>query len=380
MSINKFKCNIPLSKPVITSEMINVVIQALQNEKLVMGESVYKYEEELAQYFGVKYAVTTNSGTHALEFALIAIGLKKGDKVITTPFTFIATANSILHSGGEPIFADIKSDTLNIDPNCIKEKLNSGVKAILPVHLYGYPADMKEIIAIANENNLKVIEDACQAHGAVYNGKKIGTIGSVGCFSFYPSKNITVGGDGGAVVTDDEEIAKTVAKLRDCGRKSKYEHDIIGYTARLNTINAAIGRIQLKYLDQWNEARRKIAETYNRLLSDIEEIILPPSGTLEIKPVYHLYVIRTRYRDKLKKWLEENGIECGIHYPIPIHLQPIYRKIYGYFGGEYPNSEKASQTVLSLPMHPLLKNDEIKYVSEKIHDFFNKNLWLKING
>jgi perosamine synthetase len=359
-------------KPFVNDEIKNAVIYVLENEKFVLGESVFKFEEELAKYFGVRYAITTSSGTHALEFALRAIGLKDGDKVITTSFSFIATANSIFHAGGEPLFADIRDDTLNIDPDEVNRRMSLNVKAILPVHLYGYPADMNKIIELANENSLKVIEDACQAHGATYHGKKVGTLGDAGCFSFYPSKNMTVGGDGGAVITNDENIAKKVMKLRDCGRISKYEHDTIGYTARLNTINAAIGRIQLKYLDQWNEARRKIAKTYNSLLSDIEEITLPPSETSTIKPIYHLYVIRTRYRDELKKWLEENGIECGVHYPIPIHLQPIYRKIYGYSGGEYPKSEKASKECLSIPMHPFLKDEEIKYISEKIHEFFNK--------
>ena len=366
---------IPLMKPFVNDEIKEAVIYVLENEKFVLGESVFKFEEELARYFGVEYAITTSSGTHALEFALKAIGLKSGHKVITTPFSFIATANSILHAGGEPVFADIREDTFNIDPDEVNRRINSknsNIKAILPVHLYGYPANMNEIIELANRNSLKVIEDACQAHGAIYHGRKVGTLGDAGCFSFYPSKNMTVCGDGGAIITDDEDIAKTVMKLRDCGRISKYEHDTIGYTARLNTINAAIGRIQLKYLDQWNETRRKIAKIYNNLLSDIEEIKLPPSETSAIKPVYHLYVIRTRYRDELKKWLEENGIECGMHYPIPIHLQPIYREIYGYSGGEYPKSEKVSKECLSIPMHPFLKDEEIKYISEKIHEFFNK--------
>ena len=367
-------------KPFVNDEIKDAVIYVLENERFVLGESVFKFEEELAKYFGVKYAITTSSGTHALEFALKAIGLKDRAKIITTPFSFIATANSILHAGGEPVFADIRDDTFNIDPYEVNRRLNSSIKAILPVHLYGYPADMNEIIELANENGLKVIEDACQAHGATYQGRKVGTLGDAGCFSFYPSKNMTVCGDGGAVITDDENIAKTVMKLRDCGRISKYEHDTIGYTARLNTINAAIGRIQLKYLDQWNEKRRKIAKTYNSILSDIEEITLPPSETSMIKPVYHLYVIRTRYRNELKKWLEENGIECGVHYPIPIHLQPIYRKIYGYSGGEYPKSEKASKECLSIPMHPFLKDEEITYISEKIHEFFNKKGRVKRDG
>jgi perosamine synthetase len=362
---------IPLMKIFVNEELKNTIIYVLENERLVFGESVYKFEEELAKFFGVEYAITTSSGTHALEFALKAIGLRGGQKVITTPFSFIATANSVLLAGGEPVFSDVKDETLNIDPNEVSRRISSNTKAILPVHLYGYPADMDEILELADKNNLKVIEDACQAHGATYHGRKVGTLGDVGCFSFYPSKNMTVYGDGGAVITNDEKIAKYVAKLRDCGRISKYEHDMVGYTARLNTINAALGRIQLKYLDQWNEARRRIAKNYNKLLSDIEEITLPPFETPKIKPAYHLYVIRTRYRDKLNEWLEKNGIECGLHYPIPIHLQPIYRRLYGYSGGEYPVSEKASKECLSIPMHPFLKDEEIKYVSQKIHEFFD---------
>jgi len=374
MTEKKVEVKIPLVKPFINEEIKREVLYVLENERFVLGESVYKFEDELAKYFGVDFAITTSSGTHALEFALRAIGLKSGEKVITTPFSFIATANSIIHAGGEPIFADISDYSLNIDPKAIERaiRLNSRVKAILPVHLYGYPADMDEILDIASKHGLRIIEDACQAHGATYNNKKVGTIGDAGALSFYPSKNMTVAGDGGAVLTNDEKIAKTVIKLRDAGRISKYEHDVIGYTARLNTINAAIGRIQLKYLDQWNEARRRIARQYNNLLSDIEEITLPPGETPTVKPVYHLYVIRTRYRDELKKWLESNGIECGIHYPIPIHLQPIYWQLYGYQGGEYPVSEKASKECLSIPMHPFLKDEEIKYISEKIHEFFDR--------
>jgi perosamine synthetase len=368
---------IPLMKPFINDEVRNAVIYVLENDRLVMGENVFKFEEELAKYFGVEFAITTSSGTHALEFTLKALGLQGGQKVITTPFSFIATANSILHTGAEPVFADVRDETLNIDPDEVRRRITSNIKAILPVHLYGYPADMDEILELADKNSLKVVEDACQAHGATYNGRKVGTLGDAGCFSFYPSKNMTVCGDGGVVLTNDENIAGKVMRLRDCGRKSKYEHDVIGYTARLNTINAAIGRIQLKYLDMWNEARRKIAKKYNSLLSDIEKITLPPSETPMIKPVYHLYVIRTRHRDELKKWLEKHGIECGLHYPVPIHLQPVYRRIYGYSGGEYPKSEKASKECLSIPMHPFLKDEEIKYISEKIHEFFNNPCLLK---
>jgi perosamine synthetase len=363
---------IPLAVPIFDKEMEDAVLNALYNECFVLGEDVYKFEKEFAKYVGTKYAISTNSGTAALHLSLLALGIKNGDQVITTPFSFIATANAILHAGATPIFSDINIETYNIDPKRIRQNITEHTKAILPVHLYGYPCDMQQIMSIAQHKKIKVVEDACQAHGAEYNGMKIGTIGDVGCFSFYPSKNITVCGDGGMVVTNNEEIATLVIKLRDCGRKTKYEHDIIGYTARLNTVNAAIGRIQLKRLDQWNEKRIQNALTYNRLLSDLDEIVLPPNPKKQIKPVYHLYVIRAKNRDKLKEYLENNGVQCAIHYPLPIHLQPIYKEIFHFQGGEYPMSELASQTCLSLPMHPSLTKDDITYVCEKIHEFYKK--------
>jgi dTDP-4-amino-4,6-dideoxygalactose transaminase len=233
---------------------------------------------------------------------------------------------------------------------------------------------MDVIVETAEGNGLYMIEDACQAHGAVYKGRRVGSLGDVGCFSFYPSKNMTVAGDGGMLVTDDEEIAEKAAKLRDCGRVSKYVHDLIGYTSRLNTVNAAIGRVQLKNLDMWNERRRKNAAIYDRFLSDLDELALPPSGGSRVKPVYHLYVIRLKQRNKLKKWLEENGIGCGIHYVLPIHLQPIYKQLYGFSGGEYPKSEELCRTCLSIPMHPRLNLEEIRFVSEKVHEFFEKKI------
>jgi len=364
------KLKVPLAKPVFNQEMEDAAVEALRNERFVLGESVYKFEEEFARYCGAKYAVSTSSGTDALHFALTALGIGNGYHVVTTPASFIATANIILHANAYPDFADIDLRTYAIDPFQIEQKVSKKTKAVIPVHLYGFPADMDRISEIAKEHGLFVVEDACQAHGAVYKGRKTGSLGDVACFSFYSSKNLTVAGDGGMLVTDDGEVAETVSKLRDCGRRGKYVHDLVGYTARLNTVNAAIGRVQLKYLDEWNEKRRRNARLYNTLFSDIEELILPPKGGSEIEPVYHLYVIRSKFRDQLKGWLEENGIGCGIHYLLPIHLQPVYRELYGYKGGEYPKSEELCKTCLSIPMHPFLTSDEIKYVSEKVHDFF----------
>jgi len=233
---------------------------------------------------------------------------------------------------------------------------------------------MEELRRIASEHRIALIEDACQAHGALYNGKKAGSIGDAGCFSFFSSKNMTVGGDGGMIVTDDESIAETVASLRDCGRAkgSKYLHTRVGFTERLNTVQAAIGRIQLKSLDAWNERRTKIASMYDELLSDIGDLVLPPKENPNVRPVYHMYVIRSKRRDALRTWLDSSGIETGIHYPDPIHLQPIYREMYGYSGGEFPNSETLCREALSIPMHPSLSEEQVGFVSEKVHEFYNQ--------
>jgi perosamine synthetase len=363
---------IPLANPTFDKEMEKAALNALRNERFVLGEDVYKFEEEFARYCRVKYAVSTSSGTDALHLSIIALGVGEQDRVVTTSFSFVATANVILHVGATPIFADINANTYNVDPDQIRRKITKHTKAIIPVHLYGYPSDMERIMEIAEDHEVRVLEDACQAHGAEYRGSKTGAIGDVGCFSFYPSKNMTVCGDGGMVTTNNEEVAEVIGKLRDCGRKAKYVHDVVGYTTRLNTVNAAIGRIQLKKLDGWNEKRRRNAALYDELLSDLDEVVLPPAGNSYVKPVHHLYVIRVKKRDELKKWLEDNGIQCGIHYPLPIHLQPIYRQLFKFKGGEYPQSERVSNTCLSIPMYPNLTTDEIRYISEKIHEFYDK--------
>lgn len=368
------RLRIALTKPVLNEEMLEAAKDALQNDHFVLGENVYKFEEEFARYCGVKYAVSTSSGTAALQLALIALGIKRGDEVVTTPASFIATANAILHVNATPLFADIDMKTYTIDPEQVKLKMSKDSKVIIPVHLYGYPADMESINEIAERHELYVVEDACQAHGAMYRGQKVGSLGDVACFSFYPSKCMTVAGDGGMIVTNDKEVAETVGKLRDCGRRNKYVHDLVGYTARLNTVNAAIGRVQLRYLDKWNALRRKNAKLYGCLLSDIDELILPPSENPDTTPVYHLYVVRTKYRDQLRSWLGSSGIECGVHYKLPIHLQTVYRRLYNHRRGEYPKSEELCRTCLSIPMYPHLKENEIKYVSEKICEFFDNKL------
>jgi len=364
------KVRIPLAKPVFTKEMEEAAVNALLSERFVLGESVYRFEEEFAKYCGVDHAVSTNSGTDALVIALISLGVKHGQQVITSPASFIASSNVVLYAQAMPVFADIDLETYTIDPEQVERARNKSTGGIIPVHLYGYPADMDRIKEIAVEHGLFVVEDACQAHGAFYRGRKVGCFGDVACFSFYPSKNMTVAGDGGMLVTNNEKVAEKAAELRDCGRKFHYVHDLLGYTARLNTVNAAIGRVQLRYLDEWNEKRRRNAETYNRLLSDLDELILPPEENHEIRPVYHLYVIRTKARDSLKAWLESNGIQCGVHYTLPIHLQPVYKQMFGFMEGTYPKSEELCKTCLSMPMYPDLSDDEIRFVCGKVQEFF----------
>jgi len=347
-------------------------LNALHNERFVLGEDVFKFEEEFAAYVGTKYAVSTSSGTNALHIALLALGIKNGDEVVTSAFSFVASANVVLHAGGTPVFADIDVEDFNIDPEKIRQKITKRTRALIPVHLFGYPCNMQEINCIAEDFGLKVVEDACQAHGAEYGGRKAGAIGDVGCFSFYPSKNMTVCGDGGMIVTGDEDTAKLAAKLRDCGRKTQYEHDVIGYTSRLNTVNAAIGRVQLKRLGEWNRKRVENASTYNNLLRNIDEIGIPPEGDSKIKPVYHLYVVRARKRNELKEWLQNSGVQCGVHYPLPIPSQPIYKQMFGFKGDEFLLSKRASEECLSLPIYPALSKDDIIYVCERIHDFYKK--------
>jgi len=367
---------IHLMEPIVNEEMVEAVVNALKTERFLRGESVKIFEEEFAKYIGTKYALAVNSGTSALHLSLLAMGIKQGDYIVTTPATFIATANAAVYVGARPIFVDISLETYNIDTFKLEEvvkKYKKSVKVIIPVHLYGYPCEMDTIMEIAEKYNIMILEDACQAHGATYKNRRVGSIGDAGAFSFYPSKNMTVAGDGGMVTTNNDEIARIVDSLRDVGRSkgSTYFHEYIGYTARMNTINAAFGKVQLKYLELWNDKRRKIAREYNKKLEGIGDIILPPRETDNIKPVYHLYVIRTKYRDQLKEYLEGKGIECGIHYPLPVHLQLPYKRM-GYYEGLFPNAERWAKEVLSLPMHPNLTVKDIDYIVGHIEDFFKK--------
>ena len=362
--------NIPLASPIFDKEMEDAALNALRNERFVLGEDVFKFEEEFARYIGTRFAVSTSSGTNALQIAFLALGIEKGNEVVTSAFSFIASANAVVHAGAIPVFADIDAETYNVDPKAMKLRVTKQTRVLLPVHLYGYPCDMREIMNTAEELALKVVEDACQAHGAMYASKKAGVIGDIGCFSFYPSKNMTVCGDGGMIVTNNESVAKLAAKLRDCGRKSQYEHDIVGYTSRLNTVNAAVGRVQLRRLDEWNKKRVKLAAKYDKLLAGISEVNSPPRGGSKVKPVYHLYVVTVKKRDELRAHLQEKGISTGVHYPLPIPMQPVYKQMCKFKIGDYPISVGISKKCLSLPIHPSMGTDEVEYVCDKIKEFY----------
>ena len=346
---------IPFFVQEFTNEMEEAAIDALRNESFVNGESVSKFEEEFARYIGTKYAVSVNSGNSALQISLMALGISTDSKVATPTNSFIASANCIRMTNARPILTDIDVRDGGIDVGSITEK----VDAVIPVHIYGNPCDFDSVKTFAEEQKIPIIEDACQAHGAIYKNKKVGSLSDVGCFSFYPTKNMTVGGDGGMSTTNNEEVADKIRSIRDNGRKTKNEFDKLGFTMRLNTVNAAIGRIQLKHLDEKNSRRREIVSIYKENL--IEDCILPENENG--KSVYHQIVIRHENRDEIRKKLTDNDIGSAIYYEKPIHLQPIYLD-YNY---KLPNSEKFAKEILSLPSYPSLTNDQLLEICEHVN-------------
>ena len=357
---------IPIAKPIIKSEEINAVTKALKSGNIAQGKSVKQFEEAFASFIGTKSAVAVNSGTAALHIALLSNGIGEGDEVITTPFTFISTANSILFVRAKPVFADINESDFNINPNDILEKITKKTKAIIPVHLYGQPADMKAILEIAKDHNLAIIEDACQAHGAKFEGKNVGSFGE-GCFSFYPTKNMTTG-EGGIITTDDEKIANQARIFRSHGQKERYLHETIGYNMRMTDINAEIGLSQLKKLPEFTKKRQKNAADLSKKIK--RKGIITPKISDKCEHVFHQYTIRvTEYggleRDVVNKLLNENGVGTGVHYPIPIHKQPFYLNL-GY-RDSLPVSEMMAKEVISLPVHPSVKKNDINHIADVIN-------------
>jgi len=373
-------------------ELVTVFRSALRTAGFIGGPAVEGFERDFAQFCETQFCVGVNSGTDALRFALIAAGVQLGDIVLTVPFTFIATTEAISQAGARPDFVDINGRTFTMDPEKLRQYLETQcvpdevtgryvhktlgrpVTAVVPVHLYGQMADMDPILELAAHYKLTVIEDACQAHGAESFSKKrnrwlkAGSIGRAAAFSFYPGKNLGACGEGGAVTTNDEELARKVAMLRDHGQSKKYYHDVEGYNGRLDSIQAGILRVKLRHLSRWNEQRRESARIYDELLAPLGGSVICPYKSSSSKSVYHLYVVRTQFRDELQKDLNEAGIGTGIHYPIPIHLQAAYASM-GWKQGDFPESEEAADQILSLPMFPGLTADQQKQVTETISQF-----------
>lgn len=355
----------------IEAEVNHAIAGVLARTDFILGEEVATFESEFATYCETDYAIGVDSGLAALELLLRAYGIGPGDEVITAANTFIATALAISSIGATPVLVDIDPETTMLDVALIEPAITARTKAIMPVHLYGHVADMDPIMEIADQHNLIVIEDASQAHGARYKGRRVGSLGDAAAFSLYPAKNLGAYGDAGVIVTNDRYIAERVQLLRNYGASKKYHHVIEGHNHRLDTLHAAVLRVKLRHLDQWNAARRRHAARYNALLAN-STIALPIEADYE-EPVYHLYVLRTEQRDALQNYLQARGISTVIHYPVPIHLQPAYQHL-GYAKGDFPVTEAYSEEILSLPMYPELQRDLISHVASAVASFVRTEL------
>ena len=348
----------------IREDVVAALLRVLDSTAFAGGPFVADFEKEFAAYCGCQFAAGVSNGTSALWLALLGLGIGAGDEVITVPNTFIATAEAITYCGATPVFVDVDPDTYTMDPDLLEPAITPRTKAIIPVHLYGQPADMDPILMIAKRHGLHVIEDACQAHGAEYKGRKAGSMGDAGCFSFYPGKNLGAYGEAGAVVTNNADLAQKIRILRDHGQTEKYQHAMIGWNDRMDGFQGAILSVKLKHLDKWNNARRGYAGLYNELLADVDHVMLPREAAYA-RHIYHVYAIRVACRDELMAALREKDIWCGIHYPIPIHRQKAYESL-GYGKGSFPVAERCARECLSLPMYPELTTAQIESVATEI--------------
>ena len=353
----------------IKSELLKITERVLTDGEFILGKEVRAFEDAFAHYIGTKYAIGVGSGTDAIKIAGLAYGLKSGDKVVTTPNTYIATTMSLSLHGITPVFCDIETKTYNMDAECLEDiiRKEKGIKLCIPVHLYGHPCHLDEITEICRRYGIGVLEDACQAHGSLYKGKKVGSFGDVSAFSFYPTKNLGCYGDGGMLLTNSEVIYENALMIRNHGQQGRHVHVIEGYNSRLDELQAAILRYKLEWLDVWNEKRRKIAGWYREGLKDAA-VVLPEEEPWAYH-VYHLFVVRAPERDRLMKHLASKDIAALIHYPTPIHLQEAYSSL-GYGKGSFPNAERVAGEIVSLPLYPSLTEEEVKYVCECIREFY----------
>ena len=349
----------------IKPEIDQAVMRVLDSAQFILGDEVAAFEREFAEYCGAREALAVNTGTSALHLALLAYGVGPGDEVMTVPFTFVATVSAIVYTGARPVFVDIDPRFFTMDPAGVEAAITPRTKAIMPVHLYGQPADMDPILDIARRRGLIVIEDAAQAHGAEYKGRRCGSMGQVAGFSFYPGKNLGAYGEGGAVVTSDPQVAQRIRALRDWGQERRYHHTLKGYNYRMDGIQGAILRVKLRHLEAWTEARRRHAAQYTRLLAGGP--LEPPAVRPDVRHVYHVYAVRTRDRERHQRLLQEQGIQTGIHYPIPVHLQPAHADL-GHQAGDFPHAEAAAREVLSLPMFPELTTEQVAAVASAVRE------------
>jgi len=360
---------IPLSRATVTEEMKKAMLDVVDSGRFILGPETKAFEKEFASYIGVEHAVAVSQGTSAIQLSLLAIGIKPGDEVLVPSMTAFPTIEGVMHAGGTPVFVD-QDRYGSMDPDDAERKIGPRTAGMVPVHLYGGAADLDRLLPLAEKKGLWLVEDCCQAHGATLHGKKVGSMGRSGCFSFYPSKNLTVFGDGGMVTTNDSEVARTVAMLRDHGRKEKYTHAKVGFNLRFNDVQAAVGRKQLAMLESFTARRRAIAARFDAALSGIDGVGVPPERP-DSRMVYHLYPIQLRdeaTRDALAKRLLELGIETGVHYPLPNHRQPAILEL--MTPPPLPVTERAALTILSLPIFPLLEDEDVERVIEGVKEFF----------
>ncbi|OLD73382.1 MAG: erythromycin biosynthesis sensory transduction protein eryC1 [Verrucomicrobia bacterium 13_1_20CM_54_28] len=350
----------------LTEEFDRAIREVIESSAFAGGPFVERFEEEFASFCGSSYAIGVGNGTDALWLALLALGIGEGDEVITVPNTFIATAEAITYCKARPVFVDVDPDTFTMNPAELEKSLTKKTKAIIPVHLFGQPADMDSILEFARANGLFVVEDAAQAHGAQYKGQKAGTMGDAGCFSFYPGKNLGAFGEAGAVVTNDPELRKQIQMLRDHGQSRKYYHSTMGWNCRMDGIQAAILSIKLRHLDKANSLRRKHALEYNQAFAGIDEVLTPFEAKYA-RHVYHVYAVRVQERDAVLRHLQEKGVGCAVHYPVPVHLQEAGRNL-GSTKGAFPIAEKLADEFLSLPMFPELTEEQIEYVGRCVSE------------
>jgi dTDP-4-amino-4,6-dideoxygalactose transaminase len=362
--------DLPAQMRPIRKEIDAAIARTLDNCSFCLGPDVAQFEKDFAKFCGAEHCVAFNSGTSALHVALLLLDVGRDDEVITTPCTFVATSWAISYVNAKPVYVDVDDATFAIDPKAVEQAITPRTKAILPVHLYGHPVDLDPLVKLSKIHNIPLVEDACQAHGAKYRGKVVGTFGCISCFSFYPGKNLGAYGEGGALVTNNPAFAARACALREHGSTQRYYHDEIGFNYRMEGIQGAVLGVKLKYLDEWTRERRRVAHRYHELLADTP-LQLPREASFA-ESAYHLYVVRHPERDALKKHLEANKVGCALHYPLPLHLQKCYAYL-GHKPGSFPVSEKAARECLSLPIYPEMTDAQIERVADVVKEFFTKS-------